>query len=39
MDLNLAELLARGDRSLMDFLKADLDLGFTFAQLSQLEKD
>ena len=38
MDLNLAELRAKGDKALMDFLKADLDLGFTFARLSQLEQ-
>lgn len=38
MDLNLAEVRAKGDKALMDFLTADLDLGFTFAQLSQLEK-
>lgn len=35
---NLAELHAKGDKALMDFLKADLDLGFTFAHLSLLEK-
>ncbi|MDQ2946757.1 MAG: hypothetical protein M3Y27_12560, partial [Acidobacteriota bacterium] len=38
MDVSLAELRAKGDQSLMDFLKADLDLGFTFARLSQLEQ-
>ena len=38
MDVSLAELRAKGDKALMDFLKADLDLGFTFARLSQLER-
>lgn len=38
MDLNLAGWRTNGGKALIDFLNADLDLGFTFAQLSQLEQ-
>jgi hypothetical protein len=34
----LAELRAKGDQALIDFLRADLDLGLTFVRLSQIER-
>ena len=38
MGVNLAELRAKSDKALMDFLESDLNLGFTFARLSLLEQ-
>ena len=38
LQLSLSELRAKGDKALLDFLKAELDLGFTFVRLAQIEK-
>jgi hypothetical protein len=35
---SLAELRVRADQSLIDFLRVELDIGFTFARLAQTER-
>lgn len=38
MEFSLAELQAKSDKALVDFLRTDLDIGFTYVRLAQTEE-